>query len=270
MRSKWLYYLGSILTILRGVKSRASAVRLFMGLPIQRPLIIELNNGCRFKVRSAMDVWIIKETCLDRDYERNCTDIEDDWVVIDIGAGLGDFAIGVAREHPTTQVYAYEPFLDSFELLQENVALNQVTNVHVFPYAIGARSGMMNLEMTTGIAVQHSTAKIITAPTAGATVQVNGISLDDVFEKQALSHCDFLKVDCEGGEYDIFFHASKGTLSKISHICLEYHNNVTRFAHKDLVAFFEGNGFSVEIHPNPVHDHLGLLYAFDLRQITRA
>jgi len=266
MFSKWFYYLASILTIIRGVKSRISVGRLFLGLPIQRPLIIELNNGSRFKVRSAMDVWIIKETYLDRDYERNSTQIEDNWIVMDIGAGLGDFTISVAREHPTTQVFAYEPFMDSFNLLQENIALNQVANVQVFPYAVGARSGMMSLDTTTGVAVQHSTVETVNTTGASTTIQVSGISLDDVFKEQRLSHCDFLKVDCEGGEYDIFFHASRETLNKIDHICLEYHNDVTRYAHNDLVAFFESNGFSVEIHRNPVHQHLGFLYALNLRQ----
>ena len=260
MFSKWFYYFASIFTILRGVKSLLATGRLFFGLPIQKPVVIELNNGSRFKVRSALDIWIIKETCLDRDYEHS-TQIEDNWIVIDIGAGLGDFAICVAREHPTTQVYAFEPFLESFNLMQENMALNQVTNVQVFPYAVGARSGKMNLDTVTGVAVQHSTAKIDGATGASSTIRVSGISLDDIFKEQKLSHCDFLKADCEGAEYELFFNASTETMSKIVHIGLEYHNGVTQYTHNDLVAYLERNGFSVEIRPNPVHAYLGFLCA---------
>ncbi len=39
--------------------------------------VICLRNGTRYAVRSLMDVWIIKETNLDRDYERYGVPIQD-------------------------------------------------------------------------------------------------------------------------------------------------------------------------------------------------
>jgi hypothetical protein len=72
-----------------------------------------------------------------------------------------------------------------------------------------------------------------------------------------------LKIDCEGAEYDILFHAGRGTLHKVKHICLEYHDGVTRFSHADLVRFFEDQGFLVKIIPNRAHREIGLLYALN-------
>lgn len=258
--SRWSYYLASVPTLLKGITNWPIALRLFLGLPVQQPAIIELKNGSQFRVRTGMDVWIIKETCLDRDYERNSVPIEDGWTVIDIGAGLGDFAINVAREHPSSVVYAYEPFPESFALLQENIKLNQVASVRAFPYAIGKQSGTMCLETTMGIAVQHSKASTATG-TNPDTLQVPGLSLADILKKENLSRCDFLKVDCEGAEYDIFLHADEESLHKIEHICLEYHDGVTAFSHTDLVRFFEEQGFQAQTHPNPAHSDLGFLYA---------
>ncbi len=258
--SRWFYYFASVPTLLKGIANWPIAIRMFLGLPVRKPVVIELKNGCRFKVRTGMDVWIIKETCLDRDYERNSVPIKDGWVVIDIGAGLGDFAITVAREHPGSVVYAYEPFPESFTLLQENIELNRVSNVRAFPYAVGKRSETMCLETTTGIAVQHSTARTATSLNPGA-VQVPGLSLADIFLNERLSRCDFLKVDCEGAEYDIFLHTDEETLRKIRHVCLEYHDGVTAFSHADLIQFFKENGFQVKIHPSPAHSDLGFLYA---------
>lgn len=258
--SRWFYYFASVPTLLKGIANWPIAIRMFLGLPVQRPVVIELKNGSRFKVRGGMDIWIIKETCLDRDYERNSVPIEDGWVVIDIGAGIGDFAITVAREHPNSIVYAYEPFPESFALLQENIHLNQISNVRAFPYAVGKRSEPMRLDTTTGIAVQHSTARTATSPNSG-TFQVPGRSLADIFLTERLSQCDFLKVDCEGAEYDIFMHTDEETLRKMRHICLEYHDGVTPFSHTDLIRFFKEKGFQVKTHPNPAHSNLGLLYA---------
>lgn len=258
MFSRWLYYLTSVPTLLKGIANWPIALRMLLGHPVQQPVVIELKNGSRFYVRTGMDVWIIKETCLDRAYERHSVPIEDGWIIIDIGAGLGDFAITVAREHPDNVVYAYEPFPESFALLQENIRLNGVTNVRPFPYAVGKQSGMMYLDTATGIAVQHSTARTSAHP---GTVPVQGLSLADLIATERLPRCDFLKVDCEGAEYDIFLHTDEETLRKIAHICLEYHDGVTAFSHTDLVQFFEGKGFRVKTYPNPAHSELGFLHA---------
>jgi FkbM family methyltransferase len=258
--SRWIYYLSSIPTLLFGIKNWFTALAIFLGFPIRSPFEIELRNGLQFKVRTAMDIWIIKETCLDRDYERNGIAIKDGWVVLDIGAAMGDFAICVAKKNKNSVVYAYEPFPDSFALFKENMKLNQVYNIHAFPYAVGAISGPMDLQITTGIAVQHSTAQKATDLNS-TTVQIQGITLDRILQELNIQRCDFLKIDCEGGEYDILFHASKETLDKIKYIHLEYHDGFTQFSHRDLVRFFEEKGFHVKTRRNPAHSNIGFLFA---------
>jgi len=248
------YYLSSVPTLLGQIRNWPICLGLLFN---KKPVVIRLRNGCQFKVRSLMDVWVVKETCLDRDYEANATAIQDKWTVIDIGAGLGDFAVLVAHEHPTCQVYAYEPFPESYKLLEENIALNGIDNVRAFAIAVGAQSGEMTL-FATGAAVQHTTTQ---ASDSAEAISVEGLCLDDVFAANALTTCDFLKMDCEGGEYAILFNASSTTLEKIRHLSLEYHDGVTRFSHRDLADYLQQNGFQVKTIPNPVHDHLGFLYA---------
>ena len=118
-----------------------------------------------------MDVWIVKEACLDRIYEIYGTEIKDTWTVIDIGAGLGDFAVLTAREHPANRVYAFEPFPESFELLKENIALNGVTNIIPLPVAVSSQSGQTTLA-TTGQAVQHTTTASTVSGNATAMLEV--------------------------------------------------------------------------------------------------
>jgi len=40
---------------------------------------------------------------------------------------------------------------------------------------------------------------------------------------QGIDSCNFLKIDCEGGEYDIFRNAKRGDLNKIEFIAMEAH-----------------------------------------------
>ncbi len=258
--SRWLYYLSSIPTLFRGIKNWWTMLRVFLGIRVPAPILIELENGLRFHVRTRMDIWVLKEAALDRQYESASVAIQDGWNIIDIGAGLGDFAIAAAKAHPRAVVYAYEPFPESFALLQENLQLNQIDNVRAFPLAVGAQSGPLQLHAVSAEAVQQTTIGAASAPRA-ADIQVQSVTLDQVLAEAHLSRCDYLKMDCEGAEYGIFFNTPPTVLEKIDHICIEYHDGVTTFSHADLVRFFELNSFQVTWTPNPAQRNLGLLYA---------
>lgn len=250
------YYATSVLTLLRQVGN-------WYILPLlvvrKRPIIITLRTGYKFKVRSLMDVWIVKEVCLDRDYESNSVWIKDGWTVVDIGAGIGEFAISVAKEHPGCRVYAVEPSPASFGLLQENLRLNMVDNVMAFQVAVGSKSGKMLLA-TMGEAVQYTTTRCATV--GGTTaIEVQSLSLDELFRLNGIERCDFLKMDCEGCEFEVLLNSDPMVLERINHICLEYHDGFTGFSHMDLVNHLQRNGFRVKIAANPVHSHLGFLCA---------
>lgn len=258
--SRLRYYALGIPTLLTGLRNGWVFLALAFRLPIGARPVVQLRNGLVFRVRTAMDVWIIKETCLDRDYEPAGFEIQNNWVVVDLGAGLGEFCIAAARQSRSGVVYAYEPFPESLELLKENIALNHVTNVKTSPLAVGAGAAEMRLKTATGLPVLHSTAGE-DDNAEGDAIPVPGTSLDEVFRAQGIEHCDLLKIDCEGAEFDILLHVSCATLARVKRICLEYHNGATRFVHTALVRLLEQNGFAVRVRANPVHAHTGLIYA---------
>jgi FkbM family methyltransferase len=259
--SKILYYLSSIPTILMGMRNWPLALAILARLPTQKPNIISLRkDDIHFIVQNPMDVWIIKEVCLDDNYEMIHAELEGESIIIDIGVGLGDFSIFSAKHHPHSKIYAFEPFPQSYTLLQENLQLNNVTNVQAFRYAIGASSGTMKLHMDAVWSVQYSTVQDTKVPNEHI-IEVQALSFDQIMQEHKLPRCDFLKIDCEGGEFDILFNISLQTLRKIKHISVEYHNGVTSFSHDDLINFFQINGFDVRIRKDRVHPELGTLYA---------
>lgn len=85
---KYLYYLFSIYKLLTGVKNWPLVVRVFFKIAPSSPYRIELRkSGLQLTARSFMDIWSIKETFLDRFYERFGIRIEDGWIIVDIGGG---------------------------------------------------------------------------------------------------------------------------------------------------------------------------------------
>jgi FkbM family methyltransferase len=252
-----IYYFRSIFTLLVGITNWPTVIAVFIGLPISKPFAIQLrSSGLRFNVRGPMDIWIIKETCLDREYERLSGPIQDSWHVIDIGAGLGDFAIYTAKRSPYGFVYAYEPFPESFELLKQNLRLNKVEDVVPIPEAISGQAGTLKLEMS-GAAVQHKTTNVSDGT---KIISVRAITLDEALSRLNGFRCDLLKLDCEGAEYDILMKADESCWQRIGQIVMEYHDGVTEHSHQDLIAFFEKRGFKTYCFPSQVHRHLGLLH----------
>lgn len=67
---------------------------------------------------------------------------------------------------------------------------------------------------------------------------------------------DMLKIDCEGGEYDIFYNSPRAVLKKIGCIVMEYHNLPDidpTFMEANLIAFLAQNGFDA-IEDMPPYD----------------
>lgn len=260
---KYSYYLLSIVQLLTGFRNPGQVVRLFLKAAPSGSQEVRLRQGSvRFLVRGPMDVWIIKETWLDRFYERYGTPIGEGWTVMDVGAGVGDFALYAAMRRPNCLVYAFEPFPESFELLRENLRRNGVENVRAFPEALAARTGRAVLDTSAGEPLQFGTA----APDTAQGLSVPALSLADALER-AGGRCDLMKMDCEGAEYGILYNAPDASLRQVRRIVMEYHESSPPHTRSDLVAFLTGKGFYVQTHPNPVHTHLGFLYAWQQREI---
>jgi FkbM family methyltransferase len=261
MIKKVLYYAGSILRLLAGMTRPIFMTAFFLGIiPPRRDKIALRKSKLRFWVRSPMDVWSVKETFLDRFYLRSGISIEEGWTIIDIGAGIGDFAIQAAHRHPGNQVFAFEPFPESFALLQENLQLNDIRNVQAFPHAIAAREGKMQLDLSGGEPLQIQSTHEAKTP-AGESLVVDAQSLASFFDTNDIERCHLLKLDCEGAEYPILMQNSSAWLPRVERITLEYHDGLGESSHSQLADYLTGHGFRVAMTPNNVHSNLGYLYA---------
>jgi FkbM family methyltransferase len=265
--SRWAYYLSSIPTLLGGMRPRGAVVRLFLGLPVRKPIDITLSSGLRFRVATPMDAWVLKETCLDRDYEKDAP-LQPGWTIVDVGAAIGDFTVHAARLCPGGVVHAYEPLPENFRRLEEHVRLNGVANVRAAQEAIASTPGTLTLYTVTGLTGQHRTAGDGQSASEPA-VRVPATTLSRAFADRGIARCDLLKIDCEGAEFEIVLGLEPAVLGRIARIVLEYHDHVTEHTHEELVQFLERHGFDVRVRPNPAWKELGFLYA-ENRALTTA
>lgn len=168
------------------------------------------QNGYKFYCREFPrfdDEFCVNEVVKEDVYKMKDWDFKDG-VIVDIGANIGTFSIPASKYG---KVYAYEPNIENFQILKMNIALNNA-NVEAFNYAIG-KPGEDTIENSSG----HS--RIGSAGGSGKQ-KVKIIGFDDIPVKDI----DLLKMDCEGGEYNVVKYASDKRLSRIKNICGEFHS----------------------------------------------
>jgi FkbM family methyltransferase len=165
-------------------------------------------------------------------------------VVIDIGANISLFSLFAAKS--ATAVYCFERLPQNFDYLQKNVLTNNFTNVKCFNLAVCGQGGEKIFHES-----EHPTAGTLYGGKNSAVFRkanpVKCTTLKEIFDENRIECCDFLKLDCEGCEFEILLNTPAEYLSKIQMISLEFHDYLTEFTHHDLVQYLTKHGFSLEI-----------------------
>ena len=183
--------------------------------------ILETRDGIRPYARENIwDARIIREISVQRPYLRGFVDLPPAPVVVDVGGYIGDFSIYAARRMNASRVIVYEPTSENWRMLVDNIALNELqTRIVAVNEAVG-ESGTLKLNVDVDGQEIHSSAYWY--PDAPKR-EVPSITLDQLLDAHELTHVDLLKVDCEGGEYDIFSIASDDALARIRRFTMEWH-----------------------------------------------
>jgi len=91
-------------------------------------------------------------------------------------------------------------------------------------------------------------------------VQVDSISIVEIFENNLIEKCNFLKLDCEGAEYAIIELLSKNYLKRIEKTVIEYHMADTKpNLLQNLQNTLKNNSF--EIKTKKLFSDIGFLFA---------
>jgi len=211
------------------------------------------RSGIRIKLRPHTDdLKIVKSNFVTLHYFRDFVPITKDSIVVDVGAHIGSFSLMAARR--ADRVFAYEPEPMNFQMLKKNVELNHLKNLTIFEMAVCGSSGYQDIcAYVGGSTGSHSLYKKDSNPMIKKRVQT--ISIEDIIEKEDLSRIDFLKLDCEGAEHDIFRKMGLDTATQIRSIAMEAHRVPPEIS-IDIPARLKELGFEVR-----TEHHGGYVYA---------
>ena len=140
---------------------------------------------------------ILEEIFNERIYEKEFQ-VEEGDTVVDVGASVGPFTYSILPNNPS-RVFCIEPSNREFETLKKNLPHQNVTLINK---GITSTNSMVSSNML-----------------FGGETEMEGITFQSFLKENNIDVINFMKTDCEGGEYDIFtidnFSILKDTLRKV-------------------------------------------------------
>ena len=150
-------------------------------------------------------------------YER-LFEVEEGDIVVDLGASLGPFTYSILSKNPK-QCFVVEPLSYHIDILNKNVGQENVKIIQ------GAISDKKKLEITWDNITE-------TSPT---------FTFKEFLDDNNINKIDFLKCDCEGGEYDVFSKSNIEFLKTIPKIVTEFHLRDDENFHQCKFKWFRDN-----------------------------
>ncbi len=190
-------------------------------------LVIRFNTEI-YPVRLSEEVYILHEFLVRGDYNLR---VQQPALIFDVGANVGFASIFLASRNPDAMIYAYEPLIDNYQRAQRNINLNPqlADRIKLHPY--GLYSDDADLEMQSEVLNPGRSSVVIDrekSPSSEITlhrVQMREAAIE--LRSVIARHQDrvvWVKLDCEGSEYEILKNMSSARLfSEIKGFLFEWH-----------------------------------------------
>lgn len=118
-------------------------------------------------------------------------------VVFDLGAHVGFYTLLASTLVGSKgRVFTFEPMPKNLFYLKEHLRLNRMTNVTVIEAAVSDCSGVTYFEEGSSTFEGHISSQ--------GTLQVKTVSLDELIARGEISTPDYIKMDVEGAEMQVF------------------------------------------------------------------
>jgi FkbM family methyltransferase len=142
--------------------------------------------------------------------------------IIDAGAHIGLATLYFKKLYPHARIIAIEPQPQNFQLLENNIFENQLTDITTYQIALAEQAGTQEFYSDNTSLEWLSTAGFLPGSWIG-TQSSDQITVQTLPLSHFLTQpVDFLKMDIEGAETNVLL-AAADHLSQVKHLMLEFH-----------------------------------------------
>lgn len=150
-------------------------------------------------------------------------------IIVDAGANIGITTVIYAKKFPNAHIYAIEPEASNYDILKKNTG--KYSNITILQSALWYKHEKLTIKNSN--ADKWAFAMM---PAQTETDSVDSITLDDLFSITKSNTIDYLKIDVEGAEKEIFENAAISNLKKIKMIGIELHDRIVEGCSKAFYA----------------------------------
>lgn len=186
-------------------------------------------------------------------------------IAIDCGANIGVSLLYIKVRAPNARVTCFEPNPAARQFLEKNIKENGWgKSVFVYPYALGKASTTANFYVESAMNTSNSGSLDINL--ASKKSSINSLSVEiRRLSNFIKSPIDFLKIDIEGGEFDVFDDLVENKkIEKISKIQFEYHKH-PKFSEKTIektIQIIQEAGFKTSFFPTSKTENAHMVHAW--------
>jgi FkbM family methyltransferase len=223
-------------------------------------VILETRNNIKIKIRTnSTDLMQLGTVWLTEDYDVSGFNINNEDIIIDIGAHIGLFSLFASQYCKNGKIFSYEPVEKNFSILKENIELNKIKNIIHFNSAVSNQLNKLKIFINSDDSA-HSIFE-----SDETFIEVNSTTIKSIFDQNKIENCNLLKLDCEGAEYQIIESIPKEYFLKIDKMMIEYHLATKNpELYKKLIQNLNDNLFKIKIEK--ISDSLGMIYAINMNK----
>lgn len=223
-------------------------------------LTVEGSNW-QFNLRDEADQSVFNEIFKLHEYRRADEAIQNAKdPIVDVGAHAGFFVMHARSLNKQVKIFAIEPEPENIKALQKHLKENKISKVEIVEAALALESGSRQLVVAPD---SHNHRLGLDFERIPGSLQVKAVSFADFLKQNKIKKISLLKMDIEGGEYEVFDGISEKDLSVVNYIILEYHES--REKSKEIEEKLRASGFGVQIFPSKFDKTMGFIFANNKR-----
>ncbi len=190
------------------------------------------NRLTSIRIRSLGNkkIWIRRSAIIDRDvikyvfYNQYHLPLQDlsgkNAIILDLGCNIGLTLLHFRQLFPKAVLIGYETDLENYEIAQKNTA--SLVQCRIHNQAVWTEATNVNYAATGDEDAYHIDVKKLSAGSS-KTKMVTAVAIRDILKENGLTWIDYLKMDIEGSESDIFLASELDWLSHVNELNIEIH-----------------------------------------------
>lgn len=157
--------------------------------------------------------------------------------IVDLGSYIGLSAIYFCNRFPNSKIICVEPSPDNYDLLKINT--RSYNNIHTIKSGIWSHRAKLRIAKQVG----GDWGNILEESENDDVDAIQAISIADIVDEFNLKAIDFLKIDIEGSEAQVFSHNTESWFGSVKTVACETHDRFVQGCTEAYEKLFNNGDF---------------------------